>query len=183
MKLNLGCGYKKLDGYVNVDSDALCAPDVLHDLEKFPWPFEDGSADEILLEHVLEHLGRDFSVFASIMKELYRVSAPDGALRILVPHPRHDWFLHDPSHVRVVTEHTIALFDQQRNTDDMLQHGRASKLGLRFGVDFEVQNVIYVPADGKKPGTISREEVRLLNNLVEEIQITARVVKPCRYTS
>ena len=36
MKYNLGCGDKKIDGYVNVD---VCGtPDVTCDLAVFPWP-------------------------------------------------------------------------------------------------------------------------------------------------
>lgn len=44
MKLNLGCGDKKYDGYVNVDLHG--SPDVTCDLSVFPWPFEDASAEE-----------------------------------------------------------------------------------------------------------------------------------------
>ena len=36
IKLHLGSGHKKKDGYVNVDK--VGTPDVLHDLEVFPWP-------------------------------------------------------------------------------------------------------------------------------------------------
>ena len=42
MKLNLGSGSKILKGYVNVDKFQYYNPDVVHDLEKFPYPFEDG---------------------------------------------------------------------------------------------------------------------------------------------
>ncbi|KKK54869.1 hypothetical protein LCGC14_3080370, partial [marine sediment metagenome] len=52
MKLNLGCGPKKMDGYTNVDKYAVFKPDIIQDLEKFPWVFEDNSVDEIVMHHV-----------------------------------------------------------------------------------------------------------------------------------
>ena len=73
MKLNLGSGSKILKGYVNVDKFQYYNPDVVHDLEKFPYPFEDNSVDEILLSHVLEHIGQNPDVFNNIIKELYRI--------------------------------------------------------------------------------------------------------------
>ena len=58
----------------------------------FPWPFETSSATEILLSHVLEHLGEKRDTYLKIIQELYRVSAPDAVIKISVPHPRHDDF-------------------------------------------------------------------------------------------
>ena len=59
MKLNLGCGKDYIDGWVNVDlyDDSKC--DVVYDLEKFPWPWEDNSVSEILIKHFNSEL--DFS--------------------------------------------------------------------------------------------------------------------------
>src|SRR6185312_513515 len=90
MKLNLGCGQNKVEGYLNVDKYAACAPDRVVDLEAFPWPFPDASVDEILLTHVLEHLGRETETFFGIMRELHRVLKPGGKVQIRVPHPRSE---------------------------------------------------------------------------------------------
>jgi hypothetical protein len=47
------------EGYVNVDGYAGCQPDQVVDLESTPWPFPTGVAEEIVLHHVIEHLGHD----------------------------------------------------------------------------------------------------------------------------
>ena len=91
MKINFGCGDKKLAGYVNVD---ICGePDVRTDLSKFPWPFESECADEVYSEHFLEHV-KDFE---STIFELHRILKPDGILHFKVPHfksPFFPWHVH-----------------------------------------------------------------------------------------
>lgn len=82
VKLNLGCGAFKKEGYVNVDCCAHLKPDVVHDLNKLPYPFPDNHFDVVEADHVLEHLGDVFGV----MKELRRIMKDGGALSIKVPH-------------------------------------------------------------------------------------------------
>ena len=80
MKLNLGCGHKKLPGFVNVD---LEGGDVQVDLGVFPWPWQDGTVDEIVASHILEHFSKaDGERF---LDECYRVLRRGGELRIAVP--------------------------------------------------------------------------------------------------
>lgn len=81
-KLNLGCGEHKKGGYVNIDWQVLAKPDVVHDLNVFPYPFPDNSFDLVEAFHVLEHLDKPFL----IMKELHRILKPGGTLHIKVPH-------------------------------------------------------------------------------------------------
>lgn len=81
-RLNLGsAGYKK-NGYVNVDWQSIVEPDVAHDLNTFPYPFQDDEFDLVEADHVLEHLDRPFAV----MRELHRILKPGGQLIIKVPH-------------------------------------------------------------------------------------------------
>lgn len=142
MKLNLGCGSNKLPGHINVDK--FGEPDVTHDLEQFPWPWPTSSVEEVNLSHVLEHLGADPDVFIGVMKELYRVCQGGARVLIAVPHPRHDNFIGDPTHVRPVTPQMLGLFSRKN-----CEHWRASgfantPLALYHQVDFEIVSTRYV---------------------------------------
>ncbi len=85
MKLNLGCGSKIMDGFVNVDmasNHSHIQPDVACDITK-TLPFEDGVADEIHAYHVVEHF-TPFDV-PTVLTEWKRVLKTGGLLVIEVP--------------------------------------------------------------------------------------------------
>jgi predicted SAM-dependent methyltransferase len=139
MKLNLGCGSKKLNGYVNVDKYETPATDLVYNLEdkSWPsyWPWKTGSVDEVIFEHSLEHMGETVEAFSHIMKQLHRICKNNAIIKITVPHFRHDNFWHDPTHVRVITPTTMKMLSKKRN--NTLQTAE-TKLGLFWDVDFEV---------------------------------------------
>jgi hypothetical protein len=84
-RLNLGCGDKILEGYVNVDvapSRAGRKPDVLCDLRRLE-PFADDSAEEVLAVHVVEHFWR-WEVL-DVLKEWVRVLRPGGRMVLECP--------------------------------------------------------------------------------------------------
>ena len=189
-RLNLGAGHKKYEGYISVDSAPECAPDVVLDLEKTPWPWEENSVSEIKLEHVLEHLGETTASYLAIWKEIYRVCRDDAVIHIMVPHWMHENFYNDPTHVRPVTPASIQLFDQARNLETIKNGDRATTLGLFTGVDFELrdEDVEYFYtgqiAEEHKAGRLSLAQIEHLrdhqNNISNEVRMRVRVVKPGR---
>jgi SAM-dependent methyltransferase len=91
MRLNLGCGDKKLAGYLNVDT--CCEPDHVCDLSQFPWPWDDNSVDEVFSSHFLEHV----EDYEQTILEIHRILKPNGILQFRVPHfrnPLTPWHLH-----------------------------------------------------------------------------------------
>ena len=59
MKLNLGSGRAKIEGYINLDISAECEPDIVHDFRKgLPYPKE--TFDEIVMLHTIEHIEKKF---------------------------------------------------------------------------------------------------------------------------
>lgn len=183
LKLNLGAGANPLPGYINVDK--FGAPDVLWDLEEFPWPWQDNAVQAVVMSHVLEHLGQTTTIFLNIIKELYRVCRHDAIIDITVPHPRSDDFLNDPTHVRPVTPEMLTLFSKRMN--HIWQTGGAanSTLGLYLDVDFEIQGVIQTPspqwAERLQKGAVKKEQfpelASQLNNVISFTQIKWRVNK------
>jgi len=81
-KLNLGCGEFPKEGFINVDYFSNSTPDVSHDLNKIPYPFDDDHFELVEADHVLEHLTDPFGV----MGELRRICAPGATIHIRVPH-------------------------------------------------------------------------------------------------
>ncbi|MBT3553831.1 MAG: hypothetical protein HOO19_10760 [Rhodospirillaceae bacterium] len=185
MRLNLGCGDFKIDGWVNVDKYGHFGADVVHDLEQFPWPFDDETAEEVLLNHVLEHLGQDTDVFLGIMKELYRVCRAGAAVRIHVPHPRHDDFITDPTHVRAILPDTLAMFDLEVNERWRAEKAANTQLAIYTRTDFKMLSATVTPDDRFKDASgnvlVSIEELlekaRVELNVIKEYQITLEVRK------
>lgn len=102
MRLNLGCGSRLAEGYVNVDRVKLDGVDVVHDLDVLPWPWDDGSAEQIVAQDVFEHVADPIG----FMTESHRVLTVGGALIIKSPHFRHQDAYTDPTHKRFCTEYT-----------------------------------------------------------------------------
>tara|TARA_Y100001980_G_C14396316_1_gene193897 strand:- start:53 stop:613 length:561 start_codon:yes stop_codon:yes gene_type:complete len=185
MKLNLGSGSKILDGYTNVDKYDYYKPDVVHDLEIFPYPFEDNSVDEILLSHVLEHIGQSPEIFLGIVKEFYRICRNNSMIKIIVPHPRHDDFISDPTHVRPITILGLQLFDKNLNIKWEKNKAANTPLALINGVDFRIKNVKYSLdqnyvkkyKDKKINNKEVDEDAKRLNNVVKQIEIDWQVIK------
>lgn len=78
-KLNLGSRHKKLDGYINVDSNPIYKPDQLIDLSKTPWPYKDNEFIHIVSVNTLNNIAKDPKNLLEIFKEMYRISE-NGAL-------------------------------------------------------------------------------------------------------
>jgi predicted SAM-dependent methyltransferase len=128
--LDLGCGNKKIPGAIGIDINPLSDADVIHDLNKLPYPFEDSLFDEINADNVLEHLD---DVIKS-MEELSRISRPGARIKIIVPYFRSKWAYIDPTHRHHFTVESFAYFEPNHVI---------SKLYKYSEVRFKVEEVIF----------------------------------------
>jgi SAM-dependent methyltransferase len=135
MKINLGSGYKRIDGFLNVDDDPLVEPDFLVDIERDHLPFEDNTVEEVRAHHILEHIGEGF---IPLMQEIYRVCKHGAILDIVVPHHFHDNFYSDPTHKRPITVGGMYMFCQKTNKEHIEAYGSSSGMGLKYNVNFEM---------------------------------------------
>ena len=174
MKLNLGCGpHHRPEGYVHVDREEAANPDQLIDLEGW-WPWID--VDEILMNHVMEHL----SDHKHIYQEAYRVLKPGGIFQINVPHHLSESFYGDPTHVKPVTLQQLSCLSQRLNRDTMAKGYANSPLGIYWGVDFEVEKVAFNLTAAFKDKGLSNDAldyaIAHLFDVIDEMRFTLRRV-------
>ena len=93
LRLDLGCSSNKREGFLGVDyeqrldKDGKPCVDIVHDLSVFPWPWADGSVDEVNCSHVLEHIpGKDYNF------ELVKDSVGALSLKKTIARPRALFF-------------------------------------------------------------------------------------------
>jgi len=95
-KLNIGCGRNIKKGYINLDKSKIKGVDVVHDLDKYPWPFKDNYFDEVYGRDVIEHVKDLFNA----MREIKRICKNGAIVRLIVPYwhssaafyPNHNYF-------------------------------------------------------------------------------------------
>jgi ubiquinone/menaquinone biosynthesis C-methylase UbiE len=105
--LDLGCGKKKCPGSVGVDINPNSDADIIHDLNVFPYPFENSSFEYCFLDNSLEH----FDNTIKVMEEIYRILKLEGTCKIIVPYFRSRYAYIDPTHKKFFTIDSFMYFD------------------------------------------------------------------------
>ena len=127
MKLDLGAGVKRQDGFLAFDLAGN--PDVRGDGRALP--FSDGAFEEVRCWHVLEHIERRDLV--NVMNECHRVLKAGGTIDIEMPVFPFWTAMADPTHVTFLVPQTWDYFtDQVKYGDHMILYGiRPWKLAWR----------------------------------------------------
>ena len=108
MKYNFGCGRQKLAGYVGVDIVEMPTVEIVCDFNIFPYPMADSSAEEILMDNVLEHLNEPMKV----LEEVFRILKPGAIVKIFVPNCKSNSAFTDPTHKHFFTENSFKYFEK-----------------------------------------------------------------------
>ena len=128
--LDLGCGNRKREGSIGIDINPKTNADVIHNLNDFPYPFEDSKFDEIYADNVIEHLNDVIKV----MEELYRIGKPGGLIKVDVPYFRAHWAYIDPTHKHFFTTQSFSYFDPQHINNKLFPYS---------SVTFKIEKIIF----------------------------------------
>lgn len=161
IKLDIACGQNKQKGYKGVDIAPESDADIRHDLNRYPWPFEDNSVSEAFCSHYVEHVPREALVLLpsngngteiadhritkdgliAFMEEVHRILKPRGTITITYPHLRSDRAFQDPTHTRFIPEATWSYFAKDWREVQNLDH-------YPITCDFGIENMYYTGFQG-----------------------------------
>jgi predicted SAM-dependent methyltransferase len=174
MKINFGCGSKLKTGFLGVDILQLPGVDIVHNLDNFPYPFDDNSVDEIWMDQVLEHLNDPLKT----VEELYRISKNDAIITIGVPYFRSFYAYIDPTHKNFFSMNWFNYFDPTHIFCQKYQYSKAafqiSKIEInREDINKSIFSKILIYYAKKKPTSY---ELRLshlfpLNSLTFHLKV------------
>ena len=172
LRLHLGCGRTILPGWVNVDRVKLPGVDVVADLEQcraVPLPFADGSVDEFLMSHVIEHIGDTLG----LMQELHRIARPGAVLVARTPYGSSDDAWEDPTHVRPYFIQSWGYFS--------MPYYWNKDYSYRADWQPELLQLAMSEAEfGGIPASTLLRRVFENRNVVQEMLVQLRAVKPIR---
>lgn len=167
LKLDLGCGEHKKEGFTGVDRSKLKGVDQVVDLSKYPWPWKDGSVEEVHCSHFFEHIpGMQRPRF---MDELYRVLVKGAKATIIVPYGNSDRAVQDYTHQwpPVVAE-SFLYFNKEWRTKNGLTHGDyAMKCDFDFGYGFALDASI-----ATRNNDTQQFALRHYQNAASDLQVT-----------
>ncbi len=106
--LNVGCGQDVRKDWINLDNAKLPGVDVVHNLNKFPYPFKDNEFDNVICLNVLEHVND----FVAVLGELHRICKPGTRITLSVPYWNSVLAWADPQHKRGFTLDTFTYFQR-----------------------------------------------------------------------
>jgi predicted SAM-dependent methyltransferase len=166
LRIQLGGGDDRKEGFVNIDILSLPSVDIVADINK-GIPLPDNSVVEVLANYILEHI----EDVPSLMEELYRVCKPNAKVVIKVPYFKSTAAFKDPTHVSFFTERTFEYFDR-----DFIENKKLPeyKLKMNFKVtkltfNYYTRGTRFIPFVG-----LLR---RFLWDIVKSIVVELRVVK------
>lgn len=184
LKIDLGSGGCKPEGFIGVDRYPMPNVDVVTDLDA-RLPFESDSVDVIYASHSLEHV-RDLM---NTMREIHRIAKHGAQVCIVAPYNEQKLNWANPYHICVFNEHTPRFWTHHPETvvdAGEFFHPHASNWGLSMsdhsqpGLDLRLVNMefFYFPEYLGLPIERLRELRRSRIDVCDQIMYHLIVWKP-----
>jgi SAM-dependent methyltransferase len=152
VRLNLGCGAAKLDGFIN--ADLYGEPDIRFDARD-PWPVSPGSVDSVFAHHVLEHFSGSECV--DVVWEIGRALRAGGHFVGAVPYATHAHAFASVFHKQGFTEGSFGDFDRKTFAEGGVSAGMDQGFRLH---DWTTVDVFLVPLPEYEHADFDSEEFR-----------------------
>lgn len=111
IKIDLGCGKVKEEGFIGIDKIRHENVDIVFDLESSSWPLPDGCATLVMARNIVEYI--EPRKFIQFMNEIWRILKIDGQLLILTPYSGNTAWHSDPLIVNGCTARTWDFFNPE----------------------------------------------------------------------
>jgi predicted SAM-dependent methyltransferase len=127
--LDIGCGQSKAPGAVGIDILPAPGVDIVHDLNKLPWPVDANRFETVICSHVLEHIND----LVGVMNEIHRISKNGCRVKIITPHfsSLNSW--EDPTHTRHFARRSFSFFDSESKHCYTSQRMKTISAEISFG--------------------------------------------------
>jgi SAM-dependent methyltransferase len=174
VKIDLACGANKKEGYIGVDFVETSDTDVIHDLNQYPWPFDDGSADEIHCSHYIEHIphdidnedGRDGLI--QFMDEVYRILKPGGKFHIIAPYYKNERAFGDPTHRRYIGDLSFVYWNKEwRDTNNLSHYGINCDFDVK--ISYHIDNELTLKSEEIRNEAF-KKEWNAVNDIIVELE-------------
>lgn len=192
LKLDLACGQsKKGEEWIGVDVADLPGVDLVHDLQKYPWPFEDESVDEIHCSHYIEHIPHDdlrslleqsdsFEEFKKkattekldgvikFINEIYRILKPGAKATIIAPYYMSTRAFGDPTHTRYFGDSSLYYFNEEWRKKNRLEHyGIIADFNMKYS--YFVDNEITLKSEPVRTKAF-KHDWNTINDIIVELE-------------
>ena len=136
--LNLGCGYRKLDGFINIDNRNEVDPDLFCNVLD-GLPYSDNSVDLVRADDFLEHIPIGKTI--QVITEIWRVLKPGGIFESSTPDAEHgQGAFQDPTHVSFWVENSWLYYSDQVHRE---LYGTIANFEIKSITRSEIGNRVY----------------------------------------
>lgn len=165
INLNLGCGFNKLDFFINIDKFPENKPDIIFDLEcEEILPFDDNTVGFVYGSHIIEHIKE----IDKLMYEIWRVCKKGARCLFITPYLTSDDAFESSGHVRFMNENSWMYFDKQINS-------HIGYHGVKY--DFRVIETVLVPYPEFVNDIDLEFKKKHWRNIIREMRCEMEVIK------